>query len=182
MRFGDVHQVIREKITKHRAQRLGRSGSASRCSMNCTASPKGRPWSQEHQTRPCAVSGTLSGRHFGYSPKCDRGQIPTRMAARKRNLVRAQGQASCPDSFARYFGSCLHISFKTSAVFFPASRTVSAAARSELSGLLLLSAKRVVDVPGRAQRMLASVEFDAAFMTVALLCAAISSSTDRRLA
>ena len=65
---------------------------------------------------------------------------------------------------------------------FPASRTVSAAARSELSGLLLLSAKRVVDVPGRAQRMLASVEFDAAFMTVATLCAAISSSTDRRLA
>lgn len=46
----------------------------------------------------------------------------------------------------------------------------------------ILSAKRVVDVPGRAQRMLASVEFDAAFMTVATLCAAISSSTGRRLA
>ena len=31
------------------------------------------------------ASRTVSGRFFGYSPTCDRGQIPTRRAARKRN-------------------------------------------------------------------------------------------------
>ena len=37
------------------------------------------------------LMGTVSGRLFEYSPKCDQGQIPTRRGARKRTSYATVG-------------------------------------------------------------------------------------------